>query len=61
MGNDLLNGEEVIPGFTFTVAELFAEYDFETEPLEAEEVLEEEKEGQDWDSLWLKNKSPRRF
>lgn len=41
---DLLDGEQIIPGFTFPVADLFAEYDFETEPLEAEEVFDEEEE-----------------
>lgn len=39
---DLLDGEQVIPGFAFPVAELFAEYDFETEPLEAEETFDDE-------------------
>jgi Uma2 family endonuclease len=41
---DLLDGEQVVPGFTFPVAELFAEYDFETEPLEAEEMLDDDED-----------------
>lgn len=44
---DWLDGEQVLPGFTFPVDELFAEYDFETEPLEAEETFEDDDDEQD--------------
>ncbi|MEP7341800.1 MAG: Uma2 family endonuclease [Acidobacteriota bacterium] len=46
---DLLDGEQVIPGFTFPVAELFAEYDFDTEPLEVEETFDEEDDNEEQD------------
>jgi Uma2 family endonuclease len=41
---DLLDGEQVVPGFTFPVAELFAEYDFETPPLAAEDPLDADED-----------------
>ncbi len=37
---DLLDGEDVVPGFSMPVADLFAEWDFETAAFEDDEVEE---------------------
>lgn len=44
---DWLDGEQVVPGFRLPVAELFAEYDFETEPLTEAELLTEQDRDDD--------------
>lgn len=45
---EVLDGEDVLPGFSFPVTELFAEYDFDTEPLTAEDLVpDDDDEGDD--------------
>jgi len=44
---DLLDGEDVVPGFSMPVAELFAEWDFETAAPESDEIEEFDEDEDD--------------
>ncbi len=46
---DVLDGEQLVPGFSLPVAELFAEYDFETAPLEKDDAFDADETDDDDD------------